>query len=126
MTRYPFYPAAIAVGLALTACGSAAPRTRADLGAQADCRARADQAFSEQNRGAIYAADNYQSSIRDSPFATTGFKNNPGRGLPDEYAHEDMEQACLRGLNQEAPGTDIQATPGAVTGRPTPPPPATR
>ena len=67
------------------------------------CRKRADQIFELQNRGAVYAADTYRTSDRDSPYATTGLTGVTSAGLGAQYQRDQFEDDCLRSTNSTAP-----------------------
>jgi hypothetical protein len=111
--------AALAVGLAT--CAPPPPpsgEARADLARQSACRARADQVYVEQNRGAIYLDEGAQQSY--SPFSGTYVEGNPSRGLPSAYAQQEMVSDCVRNSDDAAgaapavPGTTTTPTSGAA------------
>jgi len=99
----------LGVALLASGCAAPAPRTRADIGAQAACRLRADQAFQTSNRDAPYRQDAYDSGLKDAPFSSSGTARDFTRGLGDEYARDNAVQRCLQGIGE--PGTDVQVAP---------------
>jgi hypothetical protein len=94
--------------VAVAGCTPAAPQSRASAAQEAACKTRADQIFQQQNRGAVYATDQYVSSTRDSPFggaAPTSITSS----LSDRYTREKMYDNCLNfGSAPEAPPTAPQ------------------
>jgi len=80
--------------LAVAACSPASPASRASAAQEAACRQRADQMFQAQNRGNVYATDQYVSSTRASPLggaAPTSITST----LSDRFARDRMYDDCL-------------------------------
>ena len=105
MTRFTGGTALLCLA-AIAACNSTPPtaQQRADQETLAACRKQADQAFAEQNRGALYRENN---SL--SPFSTSYVPGNTTRGLPERYGRDEMVANCVR---------NIGSTPGAAVNRP--------
>jgi len=103
---------------ALTACatpiGGSANRQAASPRAMAACRARADQVYDEQNRGAVYRADTFAASQRAAPFAGAGPGANPSSGLSDLYARDTFLDDCLNGASGSADVSTETPTPDAT------------
>ncbi|HEX3347073.1 MAG TPA: hypothetical protein VHS58_03105 [Acetobacteraceae bacterium] len=99
------------------------PRSRASAGDLVACRKRADEIYQAQNRGAVYDADLYRTSDRDSPYATSGLTGVTSDGLGARYQRDQFEDACLRSTNSSAP---TQLNQGAGGGTASPAAAATR
>jgi hypothetical protein len=82
--------------LAYSGCATRPPPTHASAATAAACRQRADEVFSRQNRQDVYNSDTYVSSIRDSPFATSGLPGITSSGLGGRYARDKYLDDCLR------------------------------
>jgi hypothetical protein len=98
---FPQRPAlalAVFFALGLQACTPAPPRTQASAAAQTACRARADQVFEQQNRGAIYREDNFVSGLRDTPFGSAGLGSTMPTNLADQFGRDRTMQDCLDGI----------------------------
>jgi hypothetical protein len=74
----------------------------------AACNTRADEVYLRQNRDALYRADTYQTSIRDSPYAGAGLPNS-SEGLAGQYERGQDLRTCLDGAN-----TPLTAQPSAT------------
>ena len=80
--------AAAAGLLALAGCG---PRPSAqELATEDYCRAAANRVFDAQHRDLLSEED--QSS---SPLSSTGLPDVPGRGLSDQFIHENRVDDCI-------------------------------
>ncbi|MSP04341.1 MAG: hypothetical protein EXR05_03670 [Acetobacteraceae bacterium] len=97
----------------LTACQAPAPRPttglaagRADPGAAAFCRQRAEEMYAAQNRGA-----RIQSDTRDTPFSGAYAGGAPSRGLSDVHAMDTMIGDCIRSSASRDAGPDLSTTP---------------
>jgi len=118
-------PSALATAILLSGC-MAPPRapdgtieqSAADQKALIACRARANEVYDRQNRGAIF---NPTSTDRDTPRSGDYMSGVPTRGLSARYGYENMIDDCLRHTNDAAPGADT-----AVQTIPTPAPPVDR
>ena len=96
--------AGCAIPLGQSAASGAAPSQEA----VAACNTRADEVFLRQNRDALYKADTYQTSLRDSPYAGAGLPETSA-GLSDQFARGQEVRHCLNGvatpLPSQQPGT---------------------
>jgi hypothetical protein len=102
--------AAVGIG----GCAMSNPPSRASLAARSACRARADEVFQQQNRGAIYREDNFVSGLRDTPFGSAGLGSALPNGLSDQFGRDRTMQACLDGIGtQSAPDTTTDAAPAS-------------
>lgn len=95
--------------VALSGCNPGPPtgQARADAATRAACEKRAEQAYEQQNRGAIYNP----SSQVNSPYSGNYTPGVTDRGLSDLFAHDRRVSDCVRNT-----GTD------AVRSPPPPPP----
>ena len=118
-------PSALAAAILLSGC-MAPPRapdgtieqSSADQKALVACRARANEVYDRQNRGAIFTPTN---TDRDTPRSTGYVFGNPTSGLSARYGYDNMIDDCLRHTNDAAPGADT-----AVQTIATPAPPVVR
>jgi hypothetical protein len=108
--------------LGLTACAGA-PRLHGSAAQERACRARADEIYLKQNRADIYRADAYATSGKDAPFAGAGRLDAPS--LSDQYARDQILDACLNGAGDAQPGpsSETAVTPTQPKTAPPPPPP---
>jgi hypothetical protein len=132
---------ALLSAVALAACDSptGGGQAQADAQTRAACRARAEQVYEQQNRGAIYSPP---------PAVNTPYSGNfaPGmddRGLSDLFAHDRLINDCIRnsgtGAERSAPaqpatapasmdrapgGRRLAIPPQGTAPLPVPPPPA--
>ena len=117
-------PSALAAAIFLSGC-MAPPRapdgtieqTTADQKALVACRARANEVYDRQNRGAIFTG----TSNRDTPRSGDYLSGITTRGLSARYGYDNMIDDCLRHTNDSAPGAET-----AVQTIPTPAPPVVR
>ncbi len=107
-------------GMALLAgslvhCASRTPPTHRDVAALAACRQRADEVYQKQNRAELYRSDEFATSSRDAPFASTGLPGITTRGLSGEYARDVLVDDCLNasGAPQGAKLSPANASGGA-------------
>jgi hypothetical protein len=130
MTRPPIRTAWGAGALAIVLLGAlqggcarpAAPTQQASAAQKAACRQRADEVYAKQNRAELYESDTYQSSTRDSPFATTGLPGITTRGLGGQYERDNLVSDCLNGVpgnvggdgGDPVPVSGAAATPGRL------------
>ena len=98
-----FLPAMAAVLAGCAASQGGGARSSADARALAACRRQADDAYLRQNRGAIYAEDQYAAGGRDAPFGGASGITTPSSGLSDRYSRETMVDDCLSG-DTDQPG----------------------
>lgn len=83
---------AILVAGTLALAGCAAPQSRADQNTDAACRARAEQAYDIQNRGAIYLP----APSGNTPFSSNYEVGDTSAGLGALHAHDEMVNDCVR------------------------------
>jgi hypothetical protein len=92
--------------IALSACQ--APPTGgqalADQQTRVACQKRAEQAYDQQNRGAIYSP----SSPVNTPYSANYFPESSEGGLSSLFAHEQMVSDCVRNT-----GTGAERSPSA-------------
>jgi hypothetical protein len=102
---------------ALSACAAppSSGQAQADAQTRAACRQRADQAYDQQNRAAIFSPP---SSV-NTPFSSNYVPDNTTRGLSDLFAHDRLVSDCVRNTGT---GTD-RAVPAEPTAPGTAPPP---
>jgi hypothetical protein len=93
----------------LAACAADTPSTHADRVTEQACRQRAEQIYALRNPEAPYQQDNYVSSTRDAPFATSGVTGVTTQGLGSRYELEKMVSDCIGGTS----GGQIGPTPAA-------------
>lgn len=88
-------PSALAL-LALVSCAQPNGGRRAGLTAAqaAECRARSEEVYNQQNRADIYKSDIYATSTRDSPFSNTGLPGITSAGLGAQYGREKALNDC--------------------------------
>jgi hypothetical protein len=80
--------------IALSACDRP-PQTgqaQADAETRAACRARADEAYNQQNRGEIYAPP----PTVNTPFSSNYTTTTSNRNLSDLFAHDRRISDCVR------------------------------
>jgi hypothetical protein len=106
--RHTILLAALAVPVLLAGC-NAQPQTRSGAAAQAACRQRADEVYLMQNRGEIYRADQYATSTRDAPYASSGVVGVTSSGLSGRYARDSLLSDCLSGNHPAGPVTPGEA-----------------
>jgi hypothetical protein len=92
------------------ACCSSEPQSRASQAQQAACRQRADEIYTSQNRGQLWADDHYASSTRDTPFSADPMRNTSS-GLSGEYARRNLLANCLNGTGTPPVPTTPVTTP---------------
>ena len=81
--------------LALSACGEGKPQTgqaQADASTRAACRQRAEEVYSQQNRGDIYSP----ASQVNSPFSGNYLSGISDRGLSQLFVQDKMISDCVR------------------------------
>jgi hypothetical protein len=78
----------------LSACQGppAGGQAQADAQTRAACRQRAEQAYDQQNRAAIYSP---QSTV-NTPYSANYVPDSSDRGLSDLFAHDRMVSDCVR------------------------------
>ena len=108
--------------LALAACARApAPAAQSDAAARAECRQRADEVYTRQNRAAIYSP----SAPVNAPFSANYQPGTTDRGLSQLFAHENMIRDCVRGAaTGPAPSTPGPSAPGPSAPGPSAPGPS--
>jgi hypothetical protein len=106
MTRHLW----LALPLALAACAGQ-PQSHASAAAQAACKQRADEVYTQQNRDQVYASDTYVSRTRDTPFNGAGMPGSGSEGLSSLYARDQILSNCLDGINSGASATPTPAKP---------------
>jgi|GEM_PF-1955466 hypothetical protein len=82
----------------LTGCASPRPASgsgQARSAIEAECRARADQAYARQNRADVYNNDILAARTAMAPLSSNGLINNPTQGLSERYAQSSIYQRCL-------------------------------
>ena len=134
MTRLPrlrrrLGPVLLLAVLAVPGCAGSGSGQSASAAQQAACRKRADEVWARQNRGAVYAADNYATSLRDSPFSSSGVASNTTSGLGSLYSRDTMISDCVKGLQGGAeplPGPNSSGPSGSAPAKPIGPPPNAR
>lgn len=112
----PWSAAFVAALCTAAGCAQAPHRTGSDAQALAACRARADEIYAKQNRGAVYDSDVFSTSVRDSPFSTQDVPSLPTRGLSGEYQRDNLVNDCLAGTGA---ASTVPAAPSPFA----PPPP---
>ena len=110
---------ALLTAAALSACGTptgGGGQAQADAQTRAACRARAEQAYEQQNRATIYSPP---PSV-NTPYSANFAPGADDRGLSDLFAHDRMVNDCIRntgtGAERSAPGESPAGSPPA--GRP--------
>ena len=63
-------------------------------GQAAACRARSEEIYRQQNRGAIYQSDNYATSTRDAPFGGSGLVSRGPASLGEQFGREKALNDC--------------------------------
>ena len=95
---------ALLVCLSASACQQA-PRSRADVAAQVECRAQVDRTYAAQNRADLSRRDE-----RDMPFAGSYLSGVTTRELGNRYGRENQMAACLS-QNRAGPATSASTGP---------------
>jgi hypothetical protein len=90
--------------LALSACDAApqSSQAQADAATRTACRARAEQAYEQQNRAEIYSPP----ATVNTPYSANYTPNQTDRGLSELFAHDRMVSDCVRNT-----GTGADRTP---------------
>jgi hypothetical protein len=105
---------------ALSACAGPplSGQAEADAQTRAACQQRAEQAYNQQNRGAIFSPPSTVNTPYSSNYVPA---SSSERGLSDLFAHDRLVNDCVRntgtGTDRAVPASP--ETPGAA-----PPPPA--
>ncbi len=90
--------ACLSLTVSLAACnqpnGGRLPGVTADQAAE--CRARSEEVYKQQNRADIYQSDIYATSTRDSPFSTNGLPGITSQGLGAQYGRERALDNCYK------------------------------
>ena len=99
--------AALAGAATLSACSPApqSPQARANAETLAACRQRAEEVYSQQNRGDIYSP----ASSVNTPFSSNYVPGITARGLPQLYAHDKMVSDCVRNTGTGAERSQVPA-----------------
>ena len=86
---------ALTLLLSLAACAwLTEPQPHATAAERAACRQRVEEVWNKQNPAEVYRSDTYVSSMRDSPYASSGLRL-PNAGLSNRYEHDTMVNDCL-------------------------------
>lgn len=91
MTRLRLGHAAPLLALLAAGCGTFDRLSAEDRAALSSCRTQADRVYAAQNREAIYT----HRDETGTPYSGSGLPADPGRGLADRYAHQNMVEDCL-------------------------------
>jgi hypothetical protein len=100
--------------VALSACAGPplSGQAEADAQTRAACQQRAEQAYDQQNRGAIFSPP---SSV-NTPYSANYVPGITNRGLSDLFAHDRSISDCVRntgtGTNRTAPASPGSPPPG--------------
>ena len=94
MTLRPAFVLLAALPLLAAGCAGPSSDSRASAADRAACRQRAEQVNRLQNPDAVYRADAYASSTRDSPFGGSGMQD-VSQGLSSSFAWQRMVNDCL-------------------------------
>jgi len=89
-------------------------QAQADAATRAACQQRAEQAYEQQNRAAIFSPP---PSV-NTPFSANYVPSQTDRGLSDQFAHDRMVSDCVRNTGT---GAERSQPPGRI---PPPTPPA--
>jgi hypothetical protein len=105
---------------ALSACDRPplSGQAQADAQTRAACRQRAEEAYNQQNRGAIFSPPSSVNTPYSSNYVPA---SSDDRGLSDLFAHERLVSDCVRNTGT---GTDRTVPAGSATPASAPPPPA--
>ncbi len=79
------------------------PPSHADMVTAAECDRRGDEIYALRHPEAVYRQDNYTSSLRDAPFATSGLQSNPTQGLSNQYEYDQIVRDCMRSTGSVGP-----------------------
>jgi hypothetical protein len=104
---------------ALSACDrpSVSGQAQADADTRAACRQRAEEAYNQQNRGAIFSPP---TSV-NTPYSSNYVPDVTDRGLSDLFTHDRLVSDCVRNTGT---GTDRTVPTAPATPDSAPPPPA--
>lgn len=89
--------------LLLAGCAGSETRSHGDAVTDAACRQRAEQVYQMRHPDATYKQDIYTSSLRDSPFSTSGTPSLPTQGLSNQYEMQQLYDDCMRGIGPVGP-----------------------
>ena len=88
---------ALIVALAAGLAGCGPQRSHGEQAQYDACRARAEQVYTEQNRGDVYQQDAFAGGGRDTPFAGSSLYAASNDALGGRFAREQMIDRCVRG-----------------------------
>jgi hypothetical protein len=105
---YPLGLIVVIGAVALSACEGppSTGQSQADAATRAACQARAEQAYTEQNRAQIYAP---QSQV-NTPYSASYNPDSVSRGLSDLFVHDRMISDCIRNTGAAADRSPPAAT----------------
>lgn len=83
--------AAVLLALLAAGCGAFDRLSSDDRAALSTCRSQADRVYAARNREAIYTSRDETGT----PYSGSGLPADPGRGLADKYAHQNLVEDCL-------------------------------
>jgi hypothetical protein len=94
---------ALLATVALSACNAPPPggQAQADAQTRAACQQRAEQAYEQQNRAAIYSPP----PTVNTPYSANYVPDVSDRGLSDLFAHDRMVSDCVRNTGTESDRT---------------------
>jgi hypothetical protein len=108
-------PAALLLAaLAVAGCATTPPLSATDQAISDSCHQHADVVYNNENPGAAYRSDIFQSNSQNSNFGVTGKSGVPTAGLSQSYEHNQLVNDCLtgNGLDKQAPMSRDMSTNG--------------
>lgn len=98
---------------ALSACDNSPPtgQAQADAETRAACQNRAEQAYEQQNRAAIFSP----AAPVNSPYSANYVPSLSDRGLADVFVHDRMVSDCIRNTGT---GAERSVPPSPAAARP--------
>jgi hypothetical protein len=95
-------------GLSLAGCAMEhGPQAQASAETRAACRQRAEQIYSQQNRGDIYRPP----AAVNTPYSAGYMAGVSDRGLSDVFAHDRVVDDCVRNAGTGEQRSEVPVTP---------------
>ncbi len=108
-------PALLFAALTVSGCSTTPPLSATDQAISDACHHHADVVYNNENPGAAYRSDIFQSNSQNSNFGVTGKSSDvPSAGLSQSYEHNQLVNDCLtgNGLDKQAPMSRDMSTNG--------------